>query len=286
VVGYGDEVPAIPLGTYVTCGAGFTSGNDRLTASGRPHLSPLYATVGLQANGGFAEYCTVPASTCLPTMGLPPDAAALAQPMAIAVHAIRRGRISDGESVVVIGVGGIGAFVVAAAVQHGADVTAVDLDQSRLEIASDLGAQKTIQAQDKSLTEALSSSPPDMIVEATGSPAGYDLAAAVAAPTCRIVIVGLQAAPNEVDLRVLSQREHELIGSNAQDTSVDLPEAVRLLRARATGWGRIAPAAIPLEDIVREGIEPLVDRHSSQIKTLIDPWISQPRSTDTAPRDE
>jgi (R,R)-butanediol dehydrogenase / meso-butanediol dehydrogenase / diacetyl reductase len=286
VVGWGTGVDGFPRGTLVACGAGFVTAEDDFTRSGRPQLSSSYATVGLQANGGFAQYCAVPARACLPVGDeLPSDATALAQPMAIAVHATRRGRLRAGERIVVIGVGGIGAFVVASAVETGAIVMAIDLDPSRLEIAASLGAARVVSATSADEIDELRStaSAIDAIFEATGAASGMHLALMLAPPGCRIVVVGLQAAPREIDLRLLSQREHELLGSNAHHCDADLPEALRVLAARAEGWDDIAPIAIPLEEIVPEGLLPLVERRADHVKTLVDPWASASRSTDTAP---
>jgi len=58
----------------------------------------------------------------------------------------------------------------------------------------------------------------------------------------------------------------------------DLPQAVRLL-ARRGDWSDIAPQAFPLDDALDEGIVPIAERRSTRVKTLIDPWVSEPRAT-------
>jgi len=285
VVARGRNATGFPDGTLVACGAGFVLGEDRLTRGGRPHLSGCYATVGLQADGGFAQYCAVPARTCIAVEEMRPDTVALAQPMAIAVHAIRRGRVRDGERVVVVGAGGIGAFAVAAAVGLGASVVAVDLDPARLEVARRLGAAEAIAPQEAGdvLGAAAGGDPADVIVEATGSAAAWGMVAATAPVGCRVVIAGLQDGPRSVDLRTLSQREHELIGTNAHHGDVDLPRALILLRGRREGWGDVAPVAVPLSEIVDRALLPLVERRAAAIKTLVDPWASAVRPTNTTP---
>jgi (R,R)-butanediol dehydrogenase/meso-butanediol dehydrogenase/diacetyl reductase len=287
VVGRGRGVRGFPDGMLVACGAGFVVGEDRMTRAGRPHLSRRYATVGLQANGGFAQYCAVPARACLPVEGLHPDAAALAQPMAIAVHAVRRGRLRAGERAVVMGAGGIGAFAVAAAVGVGASVVAVDLDPARLEVARRLGAAEAVTPDDVGpvLGAEGGGDPADVVIEATGSASAWELVAAKAPAGCRVVIAGLQAGPRPVDLRALSQREHELIGTNAHHCELDLPEALRLLGRRREGWGDVAPVAVPLSEIVSGALLPLVERRATAIKTLVDPWTAASRPTDTRLRD-
>ena len=70
----------------------------------------------------------------------------MAQPLAVALHAARRGKVGPGRSCVVIGAGGIGSFVIAAAAALGASpLVAVDVDDGRLATAAALGATATVQ---------------------------------------------------------------------------------------------------------------------------------------------
>jgi (R,R)-butanediol dehydrogenase/meso-butanediol dehydrogenase/diacetyl reductase len=260
------------------------------TRSRRPNLSPAYATIGLQRHGGLAEYVAVPVETCVDVTpyGLTGDAAALAQPMAIAVHSLRRSRPEPGEPAVVIGAGGIGAFLVYAGAQAGIRLAVADLSTERLEIARALGAESPIGPDETDdLGEALASRgiEPTIVFEVTGTEAGLRAALAVSEPAgARIVLVGLHEEPRLIDFRRITLREIELIGTNAHDSDADLSEAVRLLAARPEGWADIAPEAFPLDELVAEGIVPIVERRARRIKTLIDPRASKRRATDTVPR--
>jgi (R,R)-butanediol dehydrogenase/meso-butanediol dehydrogenase/diacetyl reductase len=94
-----------------------------------------------------------------------------------------------------------------------------------------------------------------------------------------LVVVGMQAAPAELDLRDLALREIELIGTNAHVCDVDLPAALSLLAARDTPWSDVAPVALALEELVTEGLEPLASGRSERVKTLVDPWTAATRAT-------
>ena len=77
--------------------------------------------------------------------GLDDAGAAMAQPLAVALHAARRGEVGTGRSCAVIGAGGIGSFVIAAAAALGANpLVAVDIDNGRLATAAVLGANITV----------------------------------------------------------------------------------------------------------------------------------------------
>lgn len=287
IVGLGDGVAGFEEGMLVACGAGYVAEPDERAAKGRPNLAGSYATVGLQRHGGLAQYVAVPADSCIDVgpYHLGDDAAALAQPMAIAVHAFHRGRPQPGETALIVGAGGIGAFLTYAASQFGLRVAVADLSPDRLAIASALGAEVLFGPDEiPDLRQAIVSQHFDvpLIYEVTGTDAGLRTALSVGERLgARIVLVGLHDEPREIDLRRITLREIEMIGTNAHVCATDLPEAARLLARRAEGWADIAPQAFPLEAVVQEGIIPIVERRSTRVKTLIDPWASEARPTMT-----
>jgi (R,R)-butanediol dehydrogenase / meso-butanediol dehydrogenase / diacetyl reductase len=286
VVAVGPGVEHLREGMLIACGAGMSCGRCRPCRAGRTQLCTTYATIGFHQDGGLAEYCLAPADICFDAdaYGLTADAAALAQPMAIAVHAARRGRVADGEVAVVIGAGGIGCFLTYAAVQWGARVIVSDLDEERLRIASALGAERVVAAgRGESLEEALAAAglEPDVIFEVSGSATALEQAIALAPRGGRVVAVGVQKTPPALDMRRVTLDELELIGTVAHIARDDFPEALRLIAARAEGWSDAAPEVLPLELLVDDGIRPMVEGRSTRIKTLIDPRAEAPRPSDS-----
>jgi (R,R)-butanediol dehydrogenase/meso-butanediol dehydrogenase/diacetyl reductase len=59
----------------------------------------------------------------------------------------------------------------------------------------------------------------------------------------------------------------------------DLPEALRLLAARADPWSDVAPVALSLDRLVPDGLLPLAEGRSRCVKTLVDPWSDGSRPT-------
>jgi len=282
----GSDVTGFQRGALVVSGAGISCGDCFWCERSMTNLCRQYSTVGLSRHGALAEFVVVPASTCVDASGLEltPDAAALAQPMSIAVHAMRRGRLAPDESALVLGAGGIGAFLTYAAADRCGSVVVSDLDEGRLRTAAALGADHTVLAGDgDSLGDVLAGNDiiPSVIYEVSGSAAGFAQALTVAPRGTRVVMVGLQHGPVQIDARGLSLREIELIGTNAHVCGLDLPEALRLLASRQAGWDDVAPVALPLEALVEEGLRPLAERRSTRIKTLIDPWTTESRKTVT-----
>jgi (R,R)-butanediol dehydrogenase / meso-butanediol dehydrogenase / diacetyl reductase len=288
VVAVGDDVDAVWLGRDIVCSAGYSCGTCRACRAGRTNLCARYASVGLQRHGGLAQYCAAPVAACedVTDADLGSDVAALAQPAGIAMHALRRGRVAAGERTVIIGAGGIGAFLTAAAAAAGADVTVLDLDGERLAIADALGAHRTVQVgAEEPLAERLAGldPEPDVLFEVTGVARVLEAVLSLRLRGPRVVVVGLQDGPLPVAFRPLALLEHELIGTNAMVKAVDLPAAVELLRRPGIDWSAVAPLVLALDELVSDGLEPLAAGTPARIKTLIDPWADRRRALGAGP---
>lgn len=282
VVALGEGVTGFAEGDLVVSGAGISDGACWQCARGRTNLCEHYASVGLQRDGGLAQYCALPASTCVAAdqYGLARDTAALAQPMGIAVHSARRGRVEAGEDAVVVGAGGIGAFLTFAVTHSGARVLTLDLDDGRLALARALGADLALRPSD-GLAEQVADAGlhPAVVYEVTGTRGGLATALDVLPPGGRLVLVGLQGGTLDQPLRRLTLLEHEVIGTNALVKAEDLPEALRLLSERRAPWSDVAPLAVTLDRLVPDGLEPLVNGNATRIKTIVDPWAAENRPT-------
>ena len=90
----GAAVSRFPAGTRVVSGAGISCGRCEWCAAGRTNLCASYQTLGLHRDGGLAELVLSPAAICQAVPdGLDDVGAAMAQPLAVALHAARRGRV-------------------------------------------------------------------------------------------------------------------------------------------------------------------------------------------------
>lgn len=287
VAAMGPGVTGFSESDLITSGAGISCGTCPRCQEGRTNLCRQYSTVGLERHGALAEFTTVPAAACINVQqrSLVPDVATLAQPMSIAVHAMRRGRLRAGQSVVVLGSGAIGAFLVHAAATEGAEVTAVDLDADRLRIAATLGASRTIQANRESpLLDQLSNHglAPSIVYECTGTPMAVEAAVSLVVPGGTVVVVGLQKAPVPVDLLSVSLQEKELVGTLAHVFGADFGHAIDLLEDNTDLWADVAPTVLPLEQLVDDGLTPMIEDGPTAIKTLLDPRISSRRNVQTS----
>ena len=281
VAALGEGVSSPPLGASVVCGAGIACGECKPCRAGRTNLCRKYRTAGLQVDGGLAGFVVVPAGILLDVTasGLPPDTLGLAQPMSIAVHVVRRSGLGPGQDAVVVGIGGIGAFIAYAAVATGARVIAVDRSAERVALARALGAADAVLTGDAALAERLRELgvEPDVFFEVSGSAEGLSEVLDAALPGAVVVPVGVQKEPVTVRLGSWTLREYTVVGTVAHVFAADMPEAIRLLGSRPD-WTDINHEVLPLDELIDRALVPLRTGRSHQIKTLVDPWIDLPRA--------
>jgi len=276
VVEVGDDVVGLDVGDRVVSGAGISCGRCRWCLSSRTNLCAEYRTLGLQVDGGLAEHVTSPADICRVVPGTcGDDAAAMAQPLAVALHALTRVSQRPDETVAVIGAGGIGSFIVAGASHRAVEgrVVAIDVDDERLTTAAALGAAATANATGRELSELLLELTDgvgfDVVVEASGAPHAPAAAIAGARRGGRVLLVGLHGAPRALELTPMILREVDVFTTVAHVCDSDLPAALELLATTDVATVTAGPT-IPLEALVDDGLRPLAERRASG-KILVAP---------------
>ena len=199
--------------------------------------------IGVHRSGGFAEYVVAPAGNIhkLPE-SLSLAIASFAEPVAIGVQACRRGQVSAGEYVLILGCGPIGLALIEVARARGAHPVAADVLPERLETARKLGAQ-VLAAGETLLQNVLDQTNGEgapLVIEATGNVKAMEQTVDLVAAGGRIVIVGLVKQGVGVTFPGLdfTRKEMTVVGSRA---SVDcFPESLALLASGAIGYPQVA----------------------------------------------
>ena len=214
--------------------------------------------------GGFSRHLVVPADQVhvLPP-GLDLRRAVLAEPLAVALHAVRRAGDVAGRHVLVTGAGPIGCLVVAALRAAGAEVTATDLVDEALAVAAAVGATATVRADD-----AAASWPDevDVAIEASGSAAGLASCLSRTRRGGTVVQLGL-LPPGDTPIagNLVATRELTLTGAFRFDT--EFAEALQLL-ADGLPVDPVVTHVFPVESAVA-AFDLAGDRHQA-CKVLLD----------------
>jgi L-gulonate 5-dehydrogenase len=192
----------------------------------------------------------VPVANLYDVDDLTPELAAIVEPMSIGVHAVVRAGIGAEDTVVVFGAGPIGQAVLLAARDLGARVLVCDRFESRLKLATQLGADVTVDASSEDVPAAIAAwtanEGPTTAVEATGVPAVLETAIDVVAPSGTVVCVGLSSDAVRIPMITLTRKELTLVGSrNNQGVFGRAADLVRRERERV---GRLVTHTFPLAD--------------------------------------
>jgi (R,R)-butanediol dehydrogenase/meso-butanediol dehydrogenase/diacetyl reductase len=260
---FGDAVAVVPMRGCGSC--------DRCLA-GDPARCPQMALIG----GGYAEYVTVAARQC---RVMPPGVAladgALAEPLAVALHAVLRAGMRPGDRVAVLGAGPIGLLVAFWARRLGAArVVMADLHDHQRDRALALGATDFALSGER-LAENLADlcdGPPDIVFECVGRRGLLQAAAEAVRLQGKVIGVGLCIGGDEWGPFVALSKEIDLIFSVFFHQRNEFGVALDALAA-----GPFAPQAIITDRI---GLSPVpqvfegLRRRTTQCKVLIQPELT------------
>jgi len=167
-------------------------------------------------NGTFAQYLKVPAPIVLHNLlpipeNLPDAIASLTEPLACVLHGVARSGLQPNQQVVVLGDGAIGLMFVGVLAQQGANVLLFGGHESRLQVGQQLGAAQIfnyhqlpdVPAAVRELTEGMGA---DVVIEATGIPAVWELAIACARPGATVNLFG--GCPRDTMITVNTEQLH------------------------------------------------------------------------------
>ncbi|WP_329060763.1 zinc-dependent alcohol dehydrogenase [Streptomyces sp. NBC_01429] len=244
----GTQVAVRPL---IACADRGTVPPCRACASGNAHVCAALGLYGVDEPGGLAGYVSVRAAAVHPVApAVPPGLAALAEPLAVAVHAVARSGLTAGATVVVFGAGPIGLFTALVARRGGAgDVLIVEPNAWRREIAERYGFA-TLAAGDDTpalIRERTGGEGADLVFDSAGHPSVALQLTGAARIQGTIVVVGVYKTPPPVDLRTVNFAEHRLIGTRVY-TRDDFITAIGLIETDELGLSTLPTRTFPLDE--------------------------------------
>jgi threonine dehydrogenase-like Zn-dependent dehydrogenase len=191
---------------------------------GRPNTCDFFELIGIHTDGGLQELLAVPAEQVYPIDADDPAVAALAEPVSIAVRAVNRAAVVPGERVVVLGAGPIGQCICLVARERGAEVLVVDLQDTRLALSRDMGADTLVWTGHDDVVafarewatpavppRARPAGPP-VAIDATGAPAAVRAMVDMVASAGRAVQVGMSGEEVVLRLGSLTEKELDVLG--------------------------------------------------------------------------
>jgi L-iditol 2-dehydrogenase len=225
-------------------------------------------------HGAFAEYVAVPSWI---VSKIPDELsfvhAALLEPASIGTHAANRAPISNDDTVVVIGAGTIGLFILQAVrLRDAAKVIAVDINEFRLDIAKKLGADRLINPLMSNLPETVLQETGDkganVTLEAVGYAKTFTEAVSITRMGGYVVAVGNLEKKAEIDLQQLVAKEHTFIGSYA--SSGEFSDCIKLVASGKINVEPLISDILPLEK-GPDAFNRLLKAEENLLKIILEP---------------
>jgi 2-desacetyl-2-hydroxyethyl bacteriochlorophyllide A dehydrogenase len=208
--------------------------------AGKTNCCQKLAVLGVHVDGGMQEIISVPERLLLVANDLTLDEIAIAEPLSIGAHALRRAQVSKGDTIVVIGCGPIGMGLIQLAKYLGATVIVVDLNEFRLNVAKEkFGADKIIQAQQNPVELVRDFTNGEMakvVFDATGSKRAIEGGIDYMQHGGTFVLVGLFKGELTFQHPALHARELTLMSSR-NATKEDFEFVMKVLREKKFNTG-------------------------------------------------
>ena len=227
--------------------------------------------IGIDSDGGFAEYIKVPEAKVYQLReGITMRHGALVEPLAVCVHALEKGNVEAGKTVLIVGGGPIGLITALVARLKGAHAVISEINPFRIEKAASLGFEVINPSAEEFLArvnEWTEGRGADVSIEATGTHNGVVSCIEATRTKGTVVIAGLPKRKMDFDFYRIIAKELQLVGTRVY-TRKDYDQAIELLQSGKLDLSSLISKVIPLEEAVDKGFM-AIDKGEESIKILI-----------------
>ncbi|QKS13610.1 zinc-binding dehydrogenase [Curtobacterium sp. Csp1] len=275
----------VTLGDRIACEQIVPCWECRYCLEGAYWMCAVHDMFGFKGfDGAMAEYVLVPAKALTHPVdrALPGQVAAFAEPLSCAFHAVERGEIRFGDTVVIAGAGPIGLSAIAGARQKNPlRIIALDVVDDKLALARKVGADLTINiaqedavARVKELTDGYGA---DVYIEATGHPSAVPQGLNLLRKLGTFVEYSVFKDAVSVDWSIISD-DKELDVRGAHLGPHTWPAAIKLLESGTLPMDEICTHQFPLEDF-QQALDLVGDSAGASVKVSIIPSLSAPTTS-------
>lgn len=273
------EIVSIPennrglkVGDIVTANPYFNCGSCYSCKRGFVNCCTDNKTMGVQRDGSFCEYVTMPIERIIPGMGLSAKELALIEPFSISYHALSRTPIQPTDKILVVGAGPIGLFALISAKLRGATVYVSDMLEGRLETALEYGADGIIDVSKQDFMEEVNRITDgngfDVCVEACGLSVTFLNCIDAAAFAGKLILIGNGKKDTTFLHSVLLKKELNVFGSRNSYTR-DFEALIQMTASGKVDLMKMVSKVYPM-DQADQAFEALVHNDGSLKKVLIE----------------
>jgi len=241
----GGQVSGLTIGQRVAIQPNIACGRCPSCRAGLGNICPAKIRIGVDTDGVFAQFIAVPAACVWPLPdAIADEVAVFTEPLAVAVHAVKKRAARQKERTLIFGAGIVGLLVLQLAVLRNAEPAACDLHDTRLAMAKRLGAGRTFDARraDESLWGSF-----DLIYETSGAPSALAQVIRLAAGAGKIVVLGLAGRDHPVPADLIVRRELQIMGSLIYTS--EFAESITLLNSGQVQTGLLCTGRLTLDEL-------------------------------------
>jgi len=269
VLAVGAGVDGIHVGDTVVVDSRVSCGQCPACLSGRSNICENLGFVGELCDGGFAEQVQLPARLLLPYQAaISPRIAAMAEPLAVALHALHRLDAPPGEPVLIVGCGTIGGFcALLLANIHQQPLLLAEPNTQRLHLVSTVTGGQPCALTPAALNDALQGRRLRYAIDASGNARAIQTTLELMAGGGALALVGISHSGFTLDPNLLVEKEIALLGCHAFNH--ELPQALALLPELAPQLEQLSEVIAALEAIPQT-YERLLNGGSCTLKSIVE----------------
>jgi len=271
----GRDVRGIDIGQRYCCEGIVWCGNCRFCRWGDTSACENYNELGCTKNGGFAEFCAVPAHMLHPIHNLSADEASNIEPAGNGYHAAKSSDIREGHSVVVIGPGPIGLYALQfAALYKPEKLIMAGTREERLAAARALGATHTVNIRECEAYEAImditSGKGADRVIQCATTASAVELGLRVMGKNARLAIEGHVSMDIPVNFGAFIEKPLDAIVGVCGVTHQNYIDVIALAEAGKVNFGPIITHRFAL-GAIGEVFQMMRDKAPGLIKAVLHP---------------
>jgi 2-desacetyl-2-hydroxyethyl bacteriochlorophyllide A dehydrogenase len=266
----GEKVTRFKVGDRVAVEPNISCDNCGACLSNRQNFCEEWNAVGVTLPGGMAEYAVVPEKAAFNIGELPFLSGAFVEPLSCVLHGIERARVKLADKVLILGAGPIGILLSKAIQLQGAsEITQVDRNQSRLELARKSGAAKVCAS-----LEELKKDSFDVAVDASGSTFLMEKALDYVRKGGTVLWFGVPKRDAKLQLPAFTIFEKGLFLLSSYTSVRNSIQAVELLKSGKIDVAPLVSHQLPLEDFAK-GVEIIEKGLEGVLKVIILPELAK-----------
>lgn len=238
---------------------------------GRTNCCEELNVLGVHVDGGMKEYMTHPVDMLIPVPNsIVWDQVPLAEPLTIALHAIHRTKLAEGEHIAILGAGTIGLLIALIAIDYGATPILIDIVEDRLMLAKRIGVKLTINPLQQDLISTLrrmtNGRMAEVVAEASGSNSAIRNTLDMVSFAGRIALTGWPNSETSLPTGIITKKELDIRG--ARTSAGEFEEAIEMIAGGRINVNTILSKVITFDEIPQM-IEELSDHPARYLKVNI-----------------